>query len=235
MIYPTYYHFVASIIILYIPFYFIMKNSQLRIRIPLIMFVLGVIYVIIYVSIYDKSYYHIDNVREIMIRFLFMESMLLGAFFRHNDSIFRNAESWRRLLLLGLLVAVFLCAYFVSKLLFSKNADLAQFQIINQFIIFGLLFLIFMLIAALDARLERLPGWCKTCISFIADLTLEIYLVQYVLIALIRPYFSFPLNWIVLTAAIITAAYLLHIISNFLVNQLSEFISNLKSKFIRIK
>lgn len=81
-IYPTYYHFAASIIVLYIPFFFIMKIDSLRQRLVAIMAVVAAAWIAVYFIFYDKSYYHIDTVREPMIRFLFMEGMLLGAWFR---------------------------------------------------------------------------------------------------------------------------------------------------------
>ena len=41
-------------------------------------------------------------------------------------------------------------------------------------------------------------------------MTLEIYVVQYVIIDFLRPYFSFPINWLIITLSILGAAYLLH-------------------------
>ena len=83
-LYPTYYHFVASIIVLYIPFYIFMRFDFFRNNLLIVMIIIAVVWIVIYVSIYDKNYYHIDTVREPMIRFLFMESMLLGALFRNS-------------------------------------------------------------------------------------------------------------------------------------------------------
>ena len=60
----------------YIPFYIVAKVKALRERIPLIMSVVALAYILVYVIFYDKSYYHIDNVREWMIRFLFFESIV---------------------------------------------------------------------------------------------------------------------------------------------------------------
>ena len=51
-IYPTSYHFIASIIVLYIPFFVIMKVDFLKKRIHWIMLVLGAAYVFIYLFIY---------------------------------------------------------------------------------------------------------------------------------------------------------------------------------------
>ena len=67
--------------------------------------------------------------------------------------------------------------------------------------------------AGLDSKLENLPVWIKNCINFIAGITLEIYVVQYVLISILRNVAPFPINWICLTASIIISAYVLHIVS----------------------
>ena len=205
-IYPTYYHFVASIVVLYIPFYIIMRICYLKERILLVMGVIAIAWAAVYFTVYDKSYYHIDTVREPMIRFLFMECMLLGAWFRQNDTKVRNKfEIWHPIATL-----VLFCVYFASKILFSHRANLASFQILNQIAIFALLILIFISFAGLDNKLERLPVWIKKPISFVSSITLEIYVVQYVLIGLIRPVSIFPLNWILLTASILGSAFILH-------------------------
>ena len=67
------------------------------------------------------------------------------------------------------------------------------------------------LFTGIDQLLEKLPKTIKKVIDFISKLTLEIYLVQSVLIRLISP-IGFPWNFIAVTASIIIAAYLLHLI-----------------------
>ena len=126
--YPTYYHFVASIIVLYIPFYFCMKIDWLRKHLVAVMGAIGLMYVLVYLTVYDSTYYHIDTVREPMIRFLFMESMLLGAWFRQNDGKIRNR--FRVLYLFATIGAFFI--YFASKIFFSRIACFSQFQILNH-------------------------------------------------------------------------------------------------------
>lgn len=79
----------------------------------------------------------------------------------------------------------------------------------NQVAIFVLLYYLFRLFAAIDWNLT-FPGWVKKLIEFVSGLTLEIYVVQYVLIEIIRNLgLPFPLNWIVLTAAIVLFAFAL--------------------------
>lgn len=115
-IYPTYYHFIASILVLYVPYYFLLKNEFTRKHIPAVMAIVAVVYALIYVFAYDKSYYHIDTVREPLIRFLFMESMLLGACFKLNDVKLRNMG---KPIAYAAGTAVSFVAYFVSKIFLS--------------------------------------------------------------------------------------------------------------------
>ena len=46
----------------------------------------------------------------------------------------------------------------------------------------------------------------------LSRITLEIYVVQYILIEELRSWVGFPLNWLVLTGAILLCAVILHTI-----------------------
>lgn len=205
-IFPTHYHFVASIVLLYIPFYFFMKSRIVQAHIIPFMLLVAGIWLFVYVVGYDYSYYHIDNVHEPMIRFLFFDAMLFGAWFRKNGEQFRGR--YRTVDAVGSVLLMVL--YFGSKILFSRTVGIVQYQFLNQIIIFGLLVILFRLFAGLDNKLEALNGTVKKIITMVADMTLEIYLVQYVIIDVMRTWFFFPMNWFALTAAIILSAKLLH-------------------------
>ncbi|MCD8012204.1 MAG: acyltransferase [Lachnospiraceae bacterium] len=142
-IYPTYYHFIGSILVLYIPYYFMMKSERIKKHIPAVMGIIFIAYVACYIFAYDKSYYHIDTVREPMIRFLFMESMLLGVWFRLNDEKLRNkGRAW--VYAVGSIVAF--GGYFVSKIFLQGGCStvpnpqpgyhicpaLSDFQVVQQ-------------------------------------------------------------------------------------------------------
>ena len=205
--YPTYYHFVASIVLLYIPYYIIIKTDGLKKRIPFVMLCLGIIAFLVYLFRYDKSYYHIDAVREPFIRFLFLECMLLGAYFRQKDGNYRNHFSAWKMVATGSMLGL----YFASKLFFSRMPELAAFQILNQAVLFILLYHIFNLFSGMDGILAKSPSFVKRIVSFLANITLEIYVVQYVLIDCIRGMnLPFPINWICLSGMIVLAAYVLH-------------------------
>lgn len=204
-VFPTNYHFVGSIILLYIPFYFVMKLEKLRRNLPLVALGVFAIYVLIYIVFYDKSYYHIDAVKEPIIRFLFFFSMLLGAYFRDNLEKYRNKNS----LISWILLPVLFVSYFISKILFSKINSISSFQIVNQVMLFILLIVVFRCFCSLDSKLENLPRYIKAVINFISGITLEIYLVQIGIINRLN-FLPFPFNWFVITTTIIVLAFTLH-------------------------
>ena len=177
------------------------------------MSIAGVIYLTLYLFAYDKRYYHIDNVREWMIKFLFFESMLLGAYFKKRAEKFENNFHWY----LPVMVFVLFVSYFVSKLFFSRYPAYSFLQVINQVLLFVLLFFIFWLFASMEKTLQKTPKVLKKIITFISERTLEIYVVQYVLIDLIRPHLSFPFNWLAITISILAAAVVLHFTCNYLI------------------
>lgn len=207
-IYPTNYHFVASIMVLYIPFYILMSFNKMRKNIILVMVATLVLWIMVYIFVYDKSIYHIDTVREPMIRFLYFVSMLMGAGFRiYKEKIQNNNRiiNW-------ILMSFVFCVYFVSKLAFSKIGAISAYQIINQFAILVLLYYIFRCFIGIDSKLEKMPRAIKNVINYLSKTTLEIYLVQYGILLPIKSLgFAFPANWIVMTGVILLLSFLLHI------------------------
>ncbi len=224
-VHPTKYHFVASITLLYIPLYFVATYSKLtRKNYVLLSVGLFAVQLLLYFTVYDSSYYHIDTVREPMIEFLFFQSMVLGLFFREECTSGRltvKKDSWGgRNLVLWLFLILLLGGYFASKLLFVKMPSLAEFQILNQVVLFIVLFFLFRRAFTLEDKLKKLDGtrfW--KVVVYLSDHTLEIYCVQYVLIDMVREWrLTFPLNWLVLTAMILLAATALRWVSQKLIS-----------------
>ncbi|MBY6052625.1 acyltransferase [Cytobacillus firmus] len=209
LLFPTYYHFIASIILLYIPYFIVIKSNLLSKNILKVMLGLFLVQMIIYLFLYDNSYYHIDTVREPMIRFLFFYSMLLGAYFRINKDKFMNVNVKHNWLVLVILLG----SYFVSKLALVYYEALSVFQIVNQIVLIAVLFFIFRCFIGVDSYLEGLLDRIKVSINFIATITLEIYLVQYVIIPRLS-HIVFPLNWFVISITILLSAYILHLVGS---------------------
>ena len=125
LIYPTWYHFIASILVLYIVYY-ILRRVQMRLNIQTIWLLLLTlaVYLTAYLLWCDKSYYHIDDVEEKWCRFQFMASMLVGALCRENYEKLRERISAMEIIELAGTFA----AYFAVKLLISRNAVSSYFQ-----------------------------------------------------------------------------------------------------------
>lgn len=202
-IYPSYFHFIASIMMLYIIYYFIVKYVLQRISFKVVMVCLSVFYVAIYLLLYDKSYYHIDVVEESMVRFLFLAAMLLGVYFR-KYSISKN----KFLQYIQVLCLFFL--YLISKVAFSKISFISGFQIFNVIILYILLWNIFEVAKANENVIQNGGRRFKLFIDFIGAMTLEIYLTQYIIYYICGDRMTFPVNFIVVTVGIIILSYLLH-------------------------
>lgn len=218
-IWPTHWHFVASIILLYIPLFFVSKyidmNKKNYWRLAGGMLI---VQLFLYMVVYDYSYYHIDVVRQPMIEFLFFQSMLIGLHYRwrceHNNRTV-VLPFWK------IAGAIFLLViYFFSKLLFVKLEYLAPLQIVNQLLLWGLLYVLFDIFTYLENHLHKIEdSFLWKCISFISERTLEIYLVQYVIIDKCK-IGQFPINWFILTFTILISAALLRWFSQQIIRQI---------------
>lgn len=212
-LWPTHWHFVASIIFLYIPLYFVSKYIEMNTKnYKMMVFVIFTLQFVLYFTVYDHSYYHIDSVYQPMIEFLFFQSMMMGLHFRWRCN---NQDYLNTKLRLGqLLLGIVLCgAYFLSKMLFVKCSTIADFQLLNQIVLGGFLYVLFQIFMALESKMQKIENTkFYTVTKFISDRTLEIYLVQYVILDYLK-IGLFPFNWLLLTSTIIAAAVILRWLS----------------------
>lgn len=215
-LYPTGYHFIASIVLLYIPFYLLLSWRPLAQRLPQVMLVIAGGMLLYYLFLYDRSYLHIDDVRQLPLRILFLESMLLGAWFRQQDAWYRDRFRWWHALMAVLLFG----ADLVTSFCITRYPALSPAQLLIHILRFAQLYFILRLFAGLDSKLQKLPHPPIRIIRFLASMTLEIYIVQGVLIDTLRPLFGFPVNWLVLTGSILLVAWLLHLVSSFLTDRI---------------
>ena len=209
-IYPTYFHFIASIMVLYIIFYFIVKYLLGKVGFKAVMVCLTVLYVAIYLFLYDKSYYHIDVVEEGMVRFLFLASMMLGVYFR------KYSENEKKGFLQYILVFGLFLMYLISKVAFSKINAISIFQILNVVIVYALLYAIFKVAKANEVVIMNAGKRIKSFSNLIGSMTLEIYLTQYIIYYICGDKMNFPVNLIVVTAGIVILSCLVHYLDKLL-------------------
>ena len=203
-IYPTNYHFVASIMVLYIVYYVwmnLLRRWKISIGISAAVFSGAVL--IVYVLTFDKSWYHIDMVENHSIRFLFFAAMLLGAYFREaeqkTEKLTAN-NAWKN----GMLAIVSIIVYFAVRLAVPRFGFYAV-QILTWAAILFASYCIIRWSESLELFLKKLSGKVKSILEFLAGITLQIYLVQFPIIERFET-LTFPINLFVITIAIIVAA-----------------------------
>ena len=209
-IYPTNYHFVASIMVLYIVYYLLMnllKRWKISIGISVVAFLMAVL--IVYALIFDKSWYHIDVVENHFIRLLFFASMLLGAYFREVEQK-AGKYTANSTLQNGMLAIVSIIVYFAVRLAVPRFG-LHTVQIFTWVAILFALYCIIRWAESLESFLIKLPGKAKGILEFLAGITLQIYLVQFPIIERFET-LVFPINLFVITIAIVVAATVVYLL-----------------------
>ena len=210
LIYPTSYHFVASILLLYLVYYVVAKLLQRHEQdwnrwFGIVLAALAAVYAALYLTVYDRSYYHIDVVREPMIEFLYFFAMMIGMYYRrYQDRYVGRTSIWS-----WILAVVLFGAYFASKLAFARGIISSRYQPLNQVLLLLLLLCLFRGMIGLEDRLARAPEKLRNLLKFLASFAFEIYLVQYALIPRLN-IGPFPANFLLVSAGIFLSALVLH-------------------------
>lgn len=203
LIYPTGYHFVASILVLYI-LYYLWRKSKLSICGAMI--ATAVVYATVYLFCFDKSWYHIDAVEENWVRFQFWAAMLLGAELRSKYDEIASKISAVQWIALGFLFVI----YFGGKVALGRYQRLSVFQCFLPVTLVALTYIIALTAIKLEKQgffSERIR--LKKVVHFVAAITLEIYLGQNVLITNLS-WLPFPVDFIVVTTLIVVYAWIVH-------------------------
>lgn len=216
--YPTRYHFIASVMLLYAMYYLIRKlQEKTGISSKIVILVTTAFFITVYIFCFDKSCYHIDNVEENWVRFQFWCSMMLGAWLREKyDSIETkvSALEW------GYFV-VLLVSYFAGKLMISRHQNLSAVQFLSPTLLVLLVYEVALLFVKLEKRGKLTRRRVNQVVQFLASITLEIYLVQHPIIAELSG-LVFPLNFIVVSGLIVLCAWGVHLCAVWLQKQLGS-------------
>lgn len=233
-IWPTDYHFVSSILVLYVVYYVINRivNSgacerSRNYRIAYIVLVLIIVYSFAFAFLFDHSYYHIDNVYSPMIWPLYLFAMIIGMCFRiHSSSLLGKKK--------GFYWAVLLMScgvYGLTKIGCVRGQIPPAFQWVNQLVLLITLFFVFRCFIGLENDIRNWKPTVSRVVHFVADISFEIYLVQIVLI----PRFNigkalFPLNFLLLVVMIVVCAFVIHTAVNRIVKFMDKYLLNRKQK-----
>lgn len=206
-VYPTWFHFITSIMLLYLLFFLVRTLQEaFRIQTKLVLAVSVLIFAVMYLFLFDKTHYHIDDVMENWVRYQFWISMMIGACLREKIDTIRSkisALEWT-----ALVVLVFI--YFSAKIAVGRFPALYSVQILSP----ATLVLLVAHVAIIFIKLEKQglltqKSWLRTIVNLISTLTLEIYLIQNIIIHQFGT-LPFPANFCVVSVLILAAAWIVH-------------------------
>ena len=224
-LFPTNYIFIVWILLLYVPFYVVSYADEKHDGVIKWTLTATVsLWLIVYMIFVDKSHYHIDDVNSPFILFLYFASMLIGALFNKNRKKFTQLKIKNFIFVLTSLVM-----YFGAKIIFSRYSRVSFLQPINQIAIIAALISIFAFAIGLEKILCKLNGKVIYVMKFIASITLQIYIVQFLVIESFKS-LVFPLNLVVVTALIVISASILYYIEHYVRKGIGYIVNKNKTK-----
>lgn len=222
------YWFVHCIVIYYALFYFLIPYLTNLFK---HMIVLSVILAALYFffimpmtpfSIYLESFHYI----------CFFGIMLMGAYLASKRNECKPMKTWKCLSLAFLMLILFYALQVIGK---GKNNFLYYFQILSLLSLYGFIYYAYMSIRGAWADKLVKNTICGTIIRFVAALTLEVYLVGFLLCFCMMGFNDlFPFNLIMALVVIVFVAYIVKIVSNFFIQTFSPEPYNLRKIFVII-
>lgn len=230
-VYPTLYVFVGAIMLLYIPFYFYAKlitpiaSSNERINTRSIvsrgkLSMIGVAavfacYLIAYLLIVDKSEYWMNAVTHPITLFLYFTAMALGAALKRIGLL----EKTNRKSLWVFLCVIVAVAYALLITYVRSHSWTYDYQIAVNIVLLISAVLLFKVVFQYEESLNLFlcpkgnsNNWRSRCVWKISELTLDIYVVQLLIIDHLKG-IAFPFNLLLIIPAILAAALIVHFIS----------------------
>lgn len=201
--------YVPAIILLYIPYFFILREyGGLKEFKEKIVIIVVVIYIIVYVLRFRNAFF---VEKEIGFRLLYgFAAMMLGSIIYDK----KDNDKLKIMRCLWLLLGIASCGGFlIMKLFMNRIMLFMKLQFMTQ--VFSVAFACFMILAGLGYE-PKIQGFMKTWIgrilAMISRCSLEIYLVQFAIIGFFKS-MVFPLNFVLIVGMIIISAEVIHRLS----------------------
>lgn len=209
-LFPLQLWFIPSMIVLYVLYYFIIKNRSEYI--VLFMSIDIVIYSICYIVHPDHSVFFVDREIKFLIMYGFIAMMIGAMIYDRLEKIDASKFGYAYFV-----VALFGVAGFLSiKLLINAGFTLAlRFQFLTE--VFGMIFATFFFIGVRKKRkmIEQLCNRYRLArlIQLLGQCTLEIYILHYAIVDKFV-HIVFPINFLLICLMIMASGILVHWITN---------------------
>lgn len=215
---PTRFLFFGAIMILYIPMYFCV-NSKRGFRWFLLVW--AMLYLLFYLIVLDKTKYNMNAVSNPAVLFLYFGSILVGVVQGKKKKRFPSSVLGNVINIVSVLVLA--AIYFGLTIGVRSDSRLYPIQIIVPLSLLLLNYSIIECSIGFENAIRKLPKRFIGVLSMIANLTLEIYVVQLIIINRLN-LFVFPFNWIVVTLSILLSAVLLKLLIGYIPQRIKTMI-----------
>ena len=211
--------FIPTIVILYAVYFFIRKHADhYRFVFICIDFV---VYIFFYLCVFNTNVFFVERHIIYLVLYGFV-AMMIGSHILERRESYKDKNITYCIIIACLSIVGFLGI----KLLINKNSILAlKLQFLTH--IFSILFSIALMIAMLtkEGISERIikERYIGKFLTIISSSTLEIYLVQYMIISYLKQ-LAFPINFIIICISIVTAGFGVHWISDKILKSVEIFI-----------
>lgn len=207
---PSNFLFFGAIMICYVPMYFTV-NVKSEKDYKMVVAAWLILYAAYYIFCIDKTEYSMNAVSNPIILLLYFGAILTGVSAKRNQTKMRDGKKVYSAVKF-LLVFVFAALYFVATVVVRGNESLYAVQFVVPIFLLGMCYFLTSAMVGVEETLKKMPAGWLNFFGFIANLTLEIYVVQLPIIKLLEG-IVFPLNWIIITASIVIAASVLKLIT----------------------
>lgn len=202
--------FIHCIVVYYAMFYFLIPYLEKWIK-PLVgvSVFMAVLYFFICMpitpySIYLESFHYV----------CFFGVMLMGAYLASKRNEKSNLKTWKSLNLAFVMLVLFYAIQMVGK---GRVGALYDFQIVSLFPLYGFIYYLYMCVRGAWADKLVKTAVVGTIVRFVAALTLEIYLVGFLMCFCMMGFnHLFPLNLLMTFFVIVFVAYVVKIVGNFI-------------------
>lgn len=195
------YWFVAAILLYYAVLYAVVKLRCIKAAFAVFAFC----YAVWYVVWLDTSSFVIEN--TVLFRSMFYFPCMLAGY--KMRTIPRKIDT-------PVFSAGLLILFYTLKVLMAKSVLLMRLQFLQQAVLFLLVYALVDWLRGEEERLKKLPDWLKYVLQGLSSLTLELYLVQQ--IVMVRNFhLKFPVSFVVYSLTILGAAIVLKILGAIIV------------------
>lgn len=207
-IFPNYW-FLRAILVFYILYYIVVKYLYNRLLLVFAVILIG--YLVTYFTNYNQTWViEITDNNTYLHWYYYFGIMLLGLHIAKRNIKIKHGKL-KSLFFLSLCVFI----YYESKFLMLKY-NVFDLQFIVPIALFLICYYTYTLISELNFSLE----WFNKTVQFISGLTLEIYIVQFIVIKSLYS-ILFPINAIMSVVVILISAFLLNFFATKLMNKIS--------------